>query len=129
MSVPWRYMQELLRSSAKIISAEAMLPRSPGAVLNGRTVLCAGAQVVYQAAIRSMPPDGLTKLSENILRGGKSSILDYARQLRLDASLVESLINLAERIDDVNRGTRMAHVLNALAEQPTPTDLRQLELT
>jgi hypothetical protein len=106
---------EILRATAKAIAAHRDLPRSPGIMVGSEPMLCAGAAVVYQAAIMAFGPKELYRLASDMINAGTGCILRKAAELGLDAKLVEFIVLNNDACADVDRHQRMAGLLNKLA--------------
>jgi len=115
-------MQRLLCRTAEAIAEQPALPPSPGVMVDGQPMLCAGAAVVYHAAAPSWSPEALYRLASDMIGAGKEAILRKAEDLQLDTKLVELIVLNNDACADQDRRPRMDRYLTELAHGPGRLD-------
>src|ERR1700730_12354589 len=108
-------MKDLLQRTATALAAESAVPRSPGYMEGPRPRLCAGAEVVYQAAIMVEPKPNLTGLAKDMIAAGKGEIVRKAAEFDVDPAFVAAVIARNDLCRDGERRGSMVEFLSDLA--------------
>lgn len=88
----------LLDRTCRDLTAQGVVPLSPGQVEHGTTLLCAGAALVKQATLMLRSPEAASLFEREVVRQGASYIREVGTTLGLDATTVNSVVIVNDKL-------------------------------
>jgi hypothetical protein len=81
--------REIAKKAAELLMAQRFVPRSPGAFVNGKPLLCAGAAFVCEASLMANQSSDRNLLASSMVSNGREYIFEIAKYLDLDLKELE----------------------------------------